>query len=90
MVRIGDAIAIALIMVAIVVVIMVVTSFVAKAFALPYNFVYCFNTVTNSTFTYPEGVDCDVNELVDDNDKEEQEELEDEQEHGEWARDNES
>ena len=48
--------------------------------ALPadYNFVYCYNEVTKSTFTYPEGTSC--GELTDD-DLEEEEEQDDEQEH---------
>jgi hypothetical protein len=42
-----------------------------------YQFVYCFNEVMNSTFTYPTGTSC---ELIDDN-LEEDEEREDEKEH---------
>ena len=60
--------------------------------ASAYDFVYCFNQVTNSTFTYPEGTECseyEIHEFVDD-DLEEQEEIEDEQEHkeesGEWKK----
>jgi hypothetical protein len=44
-----------------------------------YNFVYCYNEVTNSTFTYPEGTSC---ELTDD-DLQEEEEKQDEKDHAE-------
>jgi hypothetical protein len=32
--------------------------------AEPYQFVYCFNEVTNTTITYPEGTECDVSEEI--------------------------
>lgn len=44
-----------------------------------YEFVYCFNEVTNTTITYPTGTQCDI----------EEEEDKDEKIHEEWAEANE-